>query len=217
MTIKLKGRYYTQGSAQGEFEPGSRNRVLKNLLNITHKRKMDIKEWEALQHAITNAIHAYDTLHQFTTHDIRKLHHTWLSNIYPWADQYRCVNVAKGNFHFAAANQIEKLMTHLDKKHLKKYTPCNFTNLDKIKEAIAIVHVELILIHPFRDGNGRVTRLIADLMALQAGLPLLNFAGIKGNKKQEYFRAVQLGMTENYEPMITVFDSIIRQTLKTSH
>ncbi len=36
---------------------------------------------------------------------------------------------------------------------------------------MAVTHTELILVHPFREGNGRLTRLLNTLMALQAGLP----------------------------------------------
>ena len=35
--------------------------------------------------------------------------------------------------------------------------------------SIAMVHTELLLIHPFRDGNGRLARWLADIMAAQAG------------------------------------------------
>ena len=50
--------------------------------------------------------------------------------------------------------------------------------MDEIAEAIATVHTEYILIHPFREGNGRLGRLIAVLMGLQAGLPVLDFGAI---------------------------------------
>jgi cell filamentation protein len=77
------------------------------------------------------------------------------------------------------------------------------------------VHVELVLVHPFREGNGRVARMVAVLMALQAGLPLLDFSGVRGKKKTEYFSAVQAGMDRNYEPMAKVFSDVIRRTLRT--
>ena len=44
-----------------------------------------------------------------------------------------------------------------------------------IAAALAIVHAELILIHPFRDGNGRLARMLSTLMGLQARLPLWSF------------------------------------------
>jgi len=48
---------------------------------------------------------------------------------------------------------------------------------EEVIKALAVVHTELVLIHPFRaEGNGRVARMLATLMALQAGLPPLDFS-----------------------------------------
>lgn len=78
----------------------------------------------------------------------------------------------------------------------------------------AETHVELVLIHPFREGNGRIARVLSTLMALQAGLPLLNFSGIAtGEKKEEYFAAARAGLDRNYEPMKKIFSEIIEKTL----
>jgi cell filamentation protein len=74
--------------------------------------------------------------------------------------------------------------------------------------------VEFILIHPFREGNGRMGRLLASLMALQAGLPLLNFINIKGKLRAEYFAAVRAGVDSNYEPMKKIFRIVIEKTLR---
>lgn len=49
-------------------------------------------------------------------------------------------------------------------------------------EAIAVVHVEFILIHPFREGNGRMGRMLASVMAMQASKPELNFSCWDTNK-----------------------------------
>jgi len=57
--------------------------------------------------------------------------------------------------------------------------------------------------------------MVAVLMALQAGLPLLDFSGIRGKKKTEYFAAVQAGMDRNYGPITAVFSDVIRKTLRT--
>ena len=70
--------------------------------------------------------------------------------------------------------------------------------------ALAIVHAELILIHPFRDGNGRCARLLAMSMGLQTGLPALDFGGIRGAKKREYIAAVQAALSRDYDPMTKI-------------
>jgi cell filamentation protein len=80
--------------------------------------------------------------------------------------------------------------------------------------ALAEVHVELVLIHPFREGNGRVARLLAVLMGLQAGLPALYFDNFSGQRRQQYFAAVRVGMDRNYEPMANLFNAVIERTLQ---
>ncbi len=86
------------------------------------------------------------------------------------------------------AAQVPRLMQEFERKELARFTPCTFDNLESVLEALAITHCELVLIHPFREGNGRLSRLLSQLMALQAGLPLLNFSPIKGKQREAYFR-----------------------------
>ena len=143
--------------------------------------------------------------------EICQIHQEWLGKIYSWAGKYRTVNLAKGNFHFAAAKQIPKLMEFFEKEILSEYTPCLFSSKAEIAKALAIVHVEFILIHPFREGNGRLARMLAQYMALQAGLPTLNFGSIKGKKKAEYFKAVRAGLDKNYHPMTKIFLELIEK------
>jgi hypothetical protein len=62
------------------------------------------------------------------------------------------------------------------------------------------------------DGNGRIARLLSTLMALQAGLPLLDFSSIAGAERKNYFAAVQAGIDRNYAPMCAIFAQIISAT-----
>ena len=91
-----------------------------------------------------------------------------------------------------------------------------FNDKTEVVRALAETHTELVLIHPFREGNGRVARILSTLMALQAGMPLLDFSLIAEEKKNEYFAAVQAGLDKNYKPMEKVFSEIIERTPSTS-
>ena len=51
-------------------------------------------------------------------------------------------------------------------------------------------------------------------MALQAGLPILDFSIISGSKKSDYFTAVQTGMDRNYEPMEKLCSKIIESSIR---
>jgi hypothetical protein len=59
-----------------------------------------------------------------------------------------------------------------------------FETVEERATALAVVHAELILIRPFREGNRRCGRLLAILMGLQAGLRTLDFGEIRGAKKR---------------------------------
>jgi cell filamentation protein len=124
------------------------------------------------------------------------------------------VNLAKGEFMFAAASQIPRLMLELERGALRKFTPCRFDTDDANALAMATVHAELVLIHPFRDGNGRCARLVAVLMGLQAGLPALDFSGVHGAERRRYIAAVQAAVRRDYEPMARVFRRAIARTLR---
>jgi len=212
--MKKSGRYDTSGLVEAQFEQGSRGRVLKNLLGIKRKRDMDEAETKALKFATDKLLGIYSKNHRFTEADIRKMHRVWLGGIYIWAGQYRQVNVSKDDFPFATAKQIPFLMAEFEKGPLFRHTPCNFKSLERIVHALAEVHVELILIHPFREGNGRAARLLSTIMASQARLPILDFTGITGRKRKEYFSAISSGLKKDYKPMEKIFSRIIKRTLK---
>ena len=74
--------------------------------------------------------------------------------------------------------------------------------------------MELVLIHPFREGNGRVARLLAVFMGLQADLPPLFFDRLSVPKRQQYFAAVRAGLDREYEPMAKMFSAVIQRTLQ---
>ena len=205
-------RYTTNHLIESQFENGSNGRVLKNLLGIKRKREMDALEATNLFKATVWAIQHYSADYRFTAQDINLLHQQWLGTIYPWAGVYRQVNISKGGFPFAMAAHIPRLITEFERDILAKYTPSNFNSHDEIIEALAITHCELVLIHPYREGNGRTSRLLATLMALQAGLPLLDFSGITGKQKQAYFQAVQAGLGRDYEPMKNIFRKVIARS-----
>ncbi len=207
-------RYATSHLPESQFEPASNDLVLKNKLGITSTAEMDTREKEEQLRAINELTELFDRDHRFTAEDICRMHKIWLGNIYEWAGKYRQVKMSKGDFSFAFPEQIPKLMTDFEKGPLREFTPCHFKTHDAIAKALAVVHTELVLIHPFREGNGRVARMLAILMGLQAGLPPLDFKNMTGKEKAKYIEAIQIGVGGNYTPMKKVFANVIRKTLR---
>lgn len=211
--MKKDARYDVSGLVEAQFEPGSDERVLRNRLGIKSPIEMDAAETLALEAAMVGFVGQYDEKHCFVAADIREIHRRWLGGIYEWAGEYRRVNVSKGEFPFAAATRVPDLMADFETDVLSRLTPCNFKDRATIARALAETHVELVLIHPFREGNGRAARVLSILMALQAGLPLLDFSSIAEEKKQDYFSAVQAGLGKSYTLMERLFAEIIERSL----
>lgn len=52
-------------------------------------------------------------------------------------------------------------MVEFEKGPSREYTPCHFQSVDEIAHALAVIYTELVMIHPFKEGNGRVARMLA--------------------------------------------------------
>jgi len=209
-----EGRYNASEMTEAQFEEGSNGTVLKNLRGIIAVDQMDRAEAVALALTTEQLVSTYDGEHRFTAADLRAMHQRWLGGLYSWAGEYRHVNVSKGGFPFSAASRIPALMEEFEAGPLRMHTPCSPKGIASVAKALAETHVEFVLIHPFRDGNGRLSRLLAVLMALQAGLPFLDFSVVASERRADYFAAVQAGMNRNYAPMSALFAEIIRRTIE---
>lgn len=221
---KIKhSRYSTEGSIENEYEPGGK--VLKNKLGIRTRKEIEKLEGKAFQ---KTQIHFYNLFLEepppaITENLIKEIHQHWLGEIYEWAGNYRRVNLSKGDMLFPPASlqdgcpNIPRLMKDFENNILKKHMPCRKgDDLVQVAKGIAIVHGEFEMIHPFREGNGRVGRLIADLMALQAGYPPLIF-DIEGKplNRKLYFDAMkEVFVKKNYAPNYAPLTRIIENAMK---
>src|SRR4030067_233925 len=108
--MKKISRYDISELIEAQFELGSRGRVLKNRLGIKSKHEMDKIEAREQIRALEELSDIYYREHRFTAADICRIHKIWIGPVYEWAGQYRQVNITKGNFTFAAARKIPRLM-----------------------------------------------------------------------------------------------------------
>src|ERR1700744_5597409 len=100
------GRYDVHVGVEGEYEPGSRGRVLRNLMGIKSKRVMDQTETVALLRAQQQYISIVTELTHFTAAFICQMHREWLGGIYGWAGKYRTVEMSKGGFTWPPAHLV---------------------------------------------------------------------------------------------------------------
>ena len=128
------------------------NMALENKLNITDSATL-AREEERISK--TRAIELFETnflstLKAGSFEALSKIHAFLFSDIYDFAGQIRTVNIAKGNFRFAPLMYLNAALNNLENM------PQN--NFDQIVEK----YVEMNVAHPFREGNGRATRIWLD-------------------------------------------------------
>ena len=91
-----------------------------------------------------------DSLEAGTTASLKAIHKYLFDEIYDFAGELRTVNIAKGNFRFAPLTYLEAALANIDKMPQGTF--------DEIVEK----YVEMNIAHPFREGNGRSTRIWLD-------------------------------------------------------
>lgn len=112
------------------------------------------------------------------------IHAYLFADIYPFAGQLRDVNIAKGSFRFAPVMYLEPSLKHID-----GMPQGNF-------EQIIEKYVEMNVAHPFREGNGRATRIWLDLMFKKEIQQVVDWNQVD---KDDYLSAVQRSPVKDIE------------------
>ncbi|ANC22718.1 MULTISPECIES: protein adenylyltransferase Fic [Bacillus] len=128
--------------------------VLENKLGIKNQLELNRVEERLSKMKVKNL---YDSgeIHYIevgTFKGLSDMHKYLLEDIYFFAGEIRKVNIAKGNFRFAPVMYLSHSLEHI--------STMPQTNFDEIVEK----YVEMNIAHPFREGNGRATRIWLDLI-----------------------------------------------------
>lgn len=128
--------------------------ALENKLGITEssvlaREEEKISKKKALELFETGYL---DTLTAGTFESLSLIHKYLFDEIYDFAGEIREVNIAKGNFRFAPLMYLQAALDNINKMPQKDF------------DAIIEKYVEMNIAHPFREGNGRATRIWLDLI-----------------------------------------------------
>ena len=128
--------------------------MLENKLGITDSAELArIEEKISKQKAVEMFESGYlESLEAGTFESLAKIHKYLFDEIYDFAGELRKVNISKGNFRFAPLIYLDAALQSIDKMPQSTF--------DEIVEK----YVEMNVAHPFREGNGRSTRIWLDLM-----------------------------------------------------
>ena len=112
------------------------------------------------------------------------IHSYLFEDIYPFAGKVRDVNIAKGDFRFAPLMYLEASLKHI--------SAMPQSNVDEIIEK----YVEMNIAHPFREGNGRATRIWLDLVFKAEIKQVVDWNLVD---KDEYLSAMQRSVVKDLE------------------
>lgn len=126
--------------------------MLKNKLGIKDERELAKKEEKITK---LKAINLFQTQKLEETEigtfsDLSKIHYYLFEEIYEFAGKIRTENISKSNFRFASAMYLQEALKQIDKMPQ--------TNFDEIIDK----YIEMNIAHPFREGNGRSSRIWLD-------------------------------------------------------
>lgn len=180
------------------------NELLPNLLGLTNREEIAEAEFEGFLTAEIVFTEHLNTHTHFNCKYIQDIHKLALGHLYTFAGKYRTVNMSKGGFLFPTARFIPESMQLFENEVLIKL-PDEYADKYALIKDVARVHGELLFIHPFREGNGRTARILANLMVRKQGYEGLRFDKINF---REYIIAVQRVSEKNYLPMERIIGNL---------
>ena len=169
--------------------------ALENKLGITSSAELAREEERISKKKAVELfeIGTLDKLEPGKFSSLQAIHKALFEDIYNFAGQIRTVNLAKGNFRFAPLIYLEAALANIDKMPQSTY--------DEIIEK----YVEMNIAHPFREGNGRSTRIWLDLM-LKSGIgQVVDWSRVD---KEDYLLAMECSPIKDVEIKVLLKDAL---------
>lgn len=171
--------------------------ALENKLGITSSAELACEEERISKKKAVELFESgtLDKLEPGKFASLQAIHKALFEDIYDFAGQLRTVNLAKGNFRFAPLIYLEAALANIDKMPQSTY--------DEIIEK----YVEMNVAHPFREGNGRSTRIWLDLM-LKSGIgQVVDWSKVD---KEDYLLAMERSPIKDVEIKVLLKDALTR-------
>lgn len=160
-----------------------------NFLDLAHEEER-ITKLKALELFDTNKIDEFEI---GTFKGLSCIHKYLFDDIYSFAGKIRKENIAKGNFRFASCMYLEDILHKID--NMPQDT---FENIIK-------KYVEMNIAHPFREGNGRSTRIWLDLILKKELNKVIDWSKVN---KEDYLLAMERSPVKDLEIRLLLQNSL---------
>ena len=172
--------------------------ILKNKLGLTAELELAREEEKITK---LKAIELFETgkLDEFevgTFKGLSQIHKYLFEDIYDFAGKIRTENIAKNNFRFASAMYLEEALETIDKMPQ--------SNFDEIIDK----YIEMNIAHPFREGNGRSTRIWLDMILKKNINKVVDWSKID---KEDYLLAMERSPIKNTEIKFLIKEALTEE------
>ncbi len=169
--------------------------ILENKLGITDQVIL-AKEEERISKQKAKALFDtgdIDKIEVGTFTGLQQIHRYLFDDIYPFAGKLREVNISKGGFRFAPVMYLKASLEHIDAMPQSSF--------DEIVEK----YVEMNIAHPFREGNGRATRIWLDLIFKKELKKVVDWNRVD---KESYLLAMERSVIKDVELKVLLKEAL---------
>lgn len=149
---------------------------------ITKLKAMELFDTKKIDEFEVGTFKGLSKIHEFLFHDI-----------YSFAGKIRKENIAKGNFRFASSMYLEDVLNKIDNMPEETF------------EEIVKKYVEMNIAHPFREGNGRSTRIWLDMILKKQLKKVIDWSKIN---KEDYLLAMERSPIKDVEIMLLLKNAL---------
>ena len=152
--------------------------ILENKLGITDSLELARQEEKISKKKAVELFESgrLDSMQAGTVDSLKKIHQILFEDIYEFAGKIRTVNLAKGNFRFAPVMYLQPSLNHIEQMPQSDF------------EQIIEKYVEMNIAHPFREGNGRSTRIWLDQILKKELKQVIDWSKVD---KEDYLLAME--------------------------
>ncbi|MBI2314760.1 Fic family protein [Candidatus Daviesbacteria bacterium] len=185
---------------------------------ILPRSKIIPLEAEGIKKALQYIIKLSEKKIKITPELIQDIHKVGFGFIFPdWTGKFRTVDVTVGDYEPPHYSKIAVLVKNLcdDLEERLKHIPSIKDEEQFLAEVISLLawfQHQFVWIHPFKDYNGRIARLLTNLLVLNYGLPALEIKAETGQDRQRYIKAMKAA--DDHDP--SKLESLLAKALKES-
>lgn len=201
-------------------KPKSTTSYRETAFGILPRSKVVALEKEGVKQAQRYILKLNERSAKITPDLIRNLHKEGFGFIFPdWAGKFRAENVTVGEYKPPHYSRLPELIKNFcdDLEERLRHLPSQNDEEKYLAEVIGLLawfQHRFVWIHPFKDYNGRVARLLTNLLALNLGLPILSIKAETGRDRERYVKAMKVADKHNYSKLEKLIANSLRGSLE---